>query len=142
MAQATESCKPVILRTEDGTLPPEWSQASISRGFNDPCIEAVIYPSTSTIFRNVYALLIVGIPSRRPYDTAQQAWVGDFHRTFADGVSSVVAEQQKAQRIQETARRVQLEKELYEKELALRRREAILATSKVQRMLGIMQSVE
>jgi hypothetical protein len=129
---------PVLLHAEDGTLPEEMCQASISRCYGDASHEAVVLPSVWNRTANVHAVLIVGLAPRTPYDRSYQAWIKTLHRDFSNEVISManVEARNRAKQIEEES--IVRGKELSAKEEALEQQEAALINGGIPRMLKIM----
>jgi len=80
---------PVLLTTDEGTLPDSWSQAARTRSWEDTCTEAVVLPLQSTRYHKVRALLILGISTRTNYDTAYKNWTEELRRTIGSSIHSL-----------------------------------------------------
>lgn len=80
---------PVLLTTDEGTLPDSWSKAARTRSWGDTCTEAVVLPLQSTRYRKVRALLILGVSTRTNYDTAYKIWTEELRRTIGNTIHSL-----------------------------------------------------
>ena len=97
-------------------------------------------PSTLENDVTIRAVLIIGLAPRRPHDSAYQAWIRALHQTFANSVSSIaIAEAMLLARANDKKRIVR-EREVLAKELLLKKQDAALSASKMQRMLRIMEA--
>ncbi|KAG9960921.1 putative histidine kinase HHK19p, partial [Aureobasidium melanogenum] len=102
-------------------LPEEWAKGSLHRGTRDLCTEAAVLPSSFTKHQDAEALLIIGLPTRTPLDEPHQQHLGQ---------------------VQKNARQNQLEKDLLAKELALRQKEAEMATTLADKVLAVIDEVD
>jgi hypothetical protein len=67
---ALASEEPVLIKTDDGSLPETWSNAARTRGWKDACLEAVVIPIQANRYHEVRGLLILGVATRSVYDAA------------------------------------------------------------------------
>ncbi|KAI4719758.1 hypothetical protein E4T48_04057 [Aureobasidium sp. EXF-10727] len=80
---------PVLLTTEDGSLPDSWSKAALTRGWGDACREAVILPLQSNRYHKVRALLVLGVSTRSNYDAAYKSWSEELRRTVGSTIHTL-----------------------------------------------------
>ncbi|KAI5251776.1 hypothetical protein E4T42_03995 [Aureobasidium subglaciale] len=123
-------------------VPETWAEGSSQRGTRDMCTEAMVLPSSLTRYQDVEALLIIGLPTRAPLDEPHQQHIKQLQGEFADVVNTLIATAEAAYRRKEDARRNQLEKDLLAKEVALRQREAEMATVLAEKVLTVVDAVE
>lgn len=149
LLQATASRSPVVLVTDDGTLPESWSHASDLRGYCEPARAAAVFPCSSNQFQYAKAILLIGLSTRNPYNEAYQYWINEIHRKFGDAVGIAIATQEAARKREEAVQRKleeveqeRSEKEVFAKELARHSKEASQATSTVGRVFNIMNDIE
>lgn len=142
LREASSSHESVLLKSIEGALPDNFCSASTNRCHGDHCDEAIVLPSTLAHNEDIYCLLIVGIAPRRPFDDVYQYWVRTLNQTLANLVATVTIAEQRAFSRENELLRVTKEREIFTKELSLKKQEAALATGKIQRMLGIMQSAK
>jgi hypothetical protein len=131
---------PVLLPHE--AIPEHWQQLAQGRGFGDICRQAVIIPSSSNKLTKVQAFLILGLSTRRPYDDAYRTFLLEVQRILADSVINIITAREVANKKRDMAKRARIEKDLIEKELVLRKQEAEIASSKVDRLAEVAESVE
>ncbi|KAG9976056.1 putative histidine kinase HHK19p, partial [Aureobasidium melanogenum] len=123
-------------------LPEEWAKGSLYRGTHDLCTEAAVLPSSFTKHQDAEALLIIGLPTRTPLDEPHQQHLGQVQSEFAHAVNTLVATMEATYRRKENARQNQLEKDLLAKELALRQKEAEMATTLADKVLTVIDEVD
>ncbi|KAG9674311.1 putative histidine kinase HHK19p, partial [Aureobasidium melanogenum] len=123
-------------------LPEEWAKGSLHRGTRDLCTEAAVLPSSFTKHQDAEALLIIGLPTRTPLDEPHQQHLGQVQSEFAHAVNTLVATMEATYRRKENARQNQLEKDLLAKELALRQKEAEMATTLADKVLTVIDEVD
>jgi hypothetical protein len=131
---------PVLLPHE--VIPENWQQLAQSKGFEDVCRQAVIIPSSSNKLTKVQAFLVLGLSTRRPYDDAYRTFLLEVQRILADCAINIITAREAANKKRDMANRARIEKDLIEKELALRKQEAELASNKVDRLAEVAESVE
>ncbi|KAI5274978.1 hypothetical protein E4T47_02001 [Aureobasidium subglaciale] len=81
--------EPVLLTTQDGSLPESWSKAAHTRGWEDDCTEALVLPLQSNRYHKVRALLVLGVATRSTYDTAYKTWTEEIRRTIGNSIHSL-----------------------------------------------------
>ncbi|KAI5198167.1 hypothetical protein E4T39_06893 [Aureobasidium subglaciale] len=81
--------EPVLLTTQDGSLPGSWSKAAHTRGWEDDCTEALVLPLQSNRYHKVRALLILGVATRSTYDAAYKTWIEEMRRTIGNSIHSL-----------------------------------------------------
>ncbi|XP_014553998.1 hypothetical protein COCVIDRAFT_40026 [Bipolaris victoriae FI3] len=131
---------PELLHATDGSLPPEMCHASRDRCYGDDSHQAVILPSIMGKSGNVYAVLILGLAPRCPYDSSYQAWVGTLHQHFCSSVAAITIAETRRLAKENDQNLIAKEKEMLAKEMQLRQQEAVLATGKMQRMLQVIEA--
>ncbi|KAK6006065.1 hypothetical protein QM012_006475 [Aureobasidium pullulans] len=123
-------------------LPEKWAKGSMYRGTRDMCIEAAVLPSSIVKHQDTEALLIIGLPTRAPLDEPLQQHLGQVQSEFSHAVNTLVAAMETAYRRKENVRQNQLEKDLLAKELALRQKEAEMATTLAVKVLTVIDEVD
>jgi PAS domain-containing protein len=86
---ALASEEPVLIKTDDGSLPETWSNAARTRGWKDACLEAVVIPIQANRYHEVRGLLILGVATRSVYDAAYRSWIEDIRRMIGHSLNSV-----------------------------------------------------
>lgn len=137
LKQAFASKEQVIVNA----LPEKWARGSLQRGTRDMCHEAAALPSSFTRHQNAEALLLIGLPTRTLLDEPHQQHIRQVQNEFAHVVNTLVATMEAAYRRKESARQNQLEKDLLAKELALRQKEAEIATTLAVKVLTVIDEV-
>lgn len=89
LGAALTSEEPILLKSEDGSLPKSWSNAASTRGWKDSCTEAVVIPLQSNRYHKVRALLVLGVATRSRYDVAYKSWVEEMRRTIGNSIHSL-----------------------------------------------------
>ncbi|TIA07743.1 hypothetical protein D6C80_09612 [Aureobasidium pullulans] len=89
LGAALTSEEPILLKSEDGSLPKSWSNAASTRGWKDYCTEAVVIPLQSNRYHKVRALLVLGVATRSRYDVAYKSWVEEMRRTIGNSIHSL-----------------------------------------------------
>lgn len=126
--EAIVSKEPVLLKVTDGSLPKEMSQASLDRGFGDPCSTAVIVPIRSYASLKVRGFLIIGLSTRRPWNAAYKSWIMEISRTIGESATNSIMSEEGARKEQEAA-----------ENLAMREQEASNISGRFQRLMKIME---
>ncbi|THX15571.1 hypothetical protein D6D13_02136 [Aureobasidium pullulans] len=88
MKEAVRTGNPVLISVKNGTLPSELCKESRQRCYGDDALEAVIIPSIYSYGSEVHALLVLGLPPRRPYDDDCANWIHSVHQFFANTVTT------------------------------------------------------
>lgn len=89
LSSALTTEDPVLLTTEDGSLPESWSKAAKARGWEDPCTEAVVLPLQANRYHKVRALLVLGVSTRSNYDAAYKTWNEELRRIIGSTLHSL-----------------------------------------------------
>lgn len=142
LKEAIVSDRLSLIKPDTGSVPRDWYQASCSRGHGDPCRSAVILPIRSTRFREICGILLLGLSTRKQYDDHYHAWLVGLTTLLNEKIASVIAYEEETKVKVEEKQRAQVKQTLLAQELAVREREAWLATGKVQRMIKTMDMVD
>lgn len=89
LADTAKNGTPTLFRREDGTLPRSLFTETERRGFGDPCKEFIVCPIQPASKESVSGFLIVGLNTRRPYDTEYQEWIQMFSKLLGASAASV-----------------------------------------------------
>lgn len=142
LCKAKTSSTPVLLENAQAILPESFCSAGRHRCHGDDCKEVAILPCILEGGAESYCILTVGLSPRRPYDHGYQSWIRSLNLMLANFIASItVAETRALTRENETLRAAR-ERQVFAKELSLKKQEAALATDKIRRMLSIMQSAK
>lgn len=93
--------KPIMLSSEDGSLPDYLSLSNPGRGFGETVKQAMVIPITSITSRDLMGVLVVGICPRVPFDEIYNMWLnilGDVLHKAAAFISLPI-EQRRAQKM-------------------------------------------
>ncbi|CAD0092960.1 unnamed protein product [Aureobasidium mustum] len=89
LSSALTTEDPVLLTTDDGSLPESWSKAAKTRGWEDDCTEAVVLPLQANRYHKVRALLVLGVSTRSNYDSAYKSWNEELRRIIGSTLHSL-----------------------------------------------------
>ncbi|KAI9824621.1 MAG: hypothetical protein M1832_001711 [Thelocarpon impressellum] len=126
--------KPVLLRTEEGSLPQELLEGIERRGFDDQCRAAVVCPILPTTGEAVLGFFVMGINPRRPYDDDYELFVQLLSRQLATSMASVVLFEEEIKRGQRAAQLAAKDKIELSEQLAARTQEAVESDTRFTRM--------
>ncbi|KUJ24371.1 uncharacterized protein LY89DRAFT_604977 [Mollisia scopiformis] len=126
--------KPILLKTEDGTLSTDLIDGLDWRGFGDPCRAAVVCPIHPTTGETILGFLVMGVNPRRPYDDDYSLFIQLLSRQLATSMASVVLFEEEIRRGQRAARLAALDRQELSKQLDLRTQEAVESETKFTRM--------
>lgn len=126
--------KPVLLRTEDGTLDSEMLQGIEWRGFGDPSNAAVCCPIHLTGGDSVLGFLVIGVNPRRPYDDDYSLFIQLLSRQMATSMASVLLFEEEIAKGRRAARRAAIDRTELSEQLAARTQEAVESETKFTRM--------
>ena len=125
---------PVLLETENGTLPPDLISGIDCRGFGDPCRAAVVCSIQPTTGDSMLGFLVMGINPRRPYDDDYSLFVQLLSRQLGTSLASVVLFEEEIQRGQRAAKMAALDRIELSEQLAARTQEAVESETRFTRM--------
>jgi hypothetical protein len=126
--------RPILLKTEEGSLPSDLIEGLEWRGFGDACRAAVVCPIHPTTGNNILGFLVMGINPRRPYDDDYSLFIQLLSRQLATSMASVVLFEEEIRRGQQAARLAALDRQELSKQLDLRTQEAVESETKFTRM--------
>jgi PAS domain S-box-containing protein len=125
---------PLVLRTDDGSLPAELIEGLSWRGFGDPCRTIVVFPVHPTTGDSVVGFIVLGVNPRRPYDEDYELFVSLMARQLATSLASVVLFEEEIKRGQKAARLAALDRQELSQQLRERTLEAIQSEYRFTRM--------
>jgi len=125
---------PVVLRTDDGTLPEELIEGLAWRGFGDACRTIVVFPVHPTTGDSVVGFIVLGVNPRRPYDEDYELFVNLLARQLATSLASVVLFEEEIKRGQKAARLAALDRQHLSQQLLQATQEAIESEYRFTRM--------
>jgi PAS domain S-box-containing protein len=126
-AEAIRTFEPRMLHTKNGTLPKSLLEGIESRGYEDPCREAMILPLRPTNADKVCALLLLGINPRRAYDQEYRTFTAMLNRQIATSLASVLLFEDEVRRSKHAVEMATLQREQLSQQLQLQ-------TSRMRRM--------
>lgn len=131
---AMKSDRPVLLRSDDGTLDPRIIEGMNWRGFGIPCNAAVVCPVRLATGESTLGFLVMGINPRRPYDDDYSLFVQLLSRQLATSMASVVLFEEEIARGRRAARLAALDRIELSEQLAARTQEKVESETKFTRM--------
>ena len=134
LRESMKTNRPVVITTEDGTLPSNLIEGLEWRGFGDPCRAAVICPIHPTTGESILGFLVMGVNPRRPYDDDYSLFIQLLSRQLATSMASVVLFEEEIKRGQREARLAAMDRQELSKQLDLRTQEAQESETKFTRM--------
>ncbi|THV54394.1 hypothetical protein BGAL_0027g00040 [Botrytis galanthina] len=126
--------RPVLLTTEEGTLPAELIKDLECVGFGDPCRAAVAIPLHATSRESILGFLVIGVNPRRPYDDDYSLFVELMTRQMATSMASVVLYEEEIRKGQKAARIAAQDRQELSELVSLRTQEAVESESRFTRM--------
>ncbi|SLM36137.1 hsp90-like protein [Lasallia pustulata] len=134
--EAMKTDGPILLQTDNSTLPTELIEGIDWRGFGDPCRAAVVFSIHLTTSDSVLGFIVMGVNPRRPYDDDYDLFVQLLMRQLATSMASVVLFEEEIKRGQRAARLAALDRIELSEQLAARTQEAVESETKFTRMAG------
>ncbi|KAJ8066268.1 hypothetical protein OCU04_005349 [Sclerotinia nivalis] len=126
--------RPVLLTTEEGTLPRGLIEGLECVGFGDPCRAAVVIPLHATSRESILGFLVMGVNPRRPYDDDYSLFVELTTRQLATSMASVVLYEEEIRKGQKAARIAAQDRRELSELVSLRTQEAVESESRFTRM--------
>ncbi|ESZ97348.1 M4R8, histidine kinase-group XI protein [Sclerotinia borealis F-4128] len=126
--------RPVLLTTEEGTLPTELIEGLKCVGFGDPCRAAVVMPLHATSRESILGFLVMGVNPRRPYDDDYSLFVELMSRQLTTSMASVVLYEEEIRKGQKAARIAAQDRQELSELVNLRTQEAVESESRFTRM--------
>lgn len=115
---------PLLLQSEDGSLPESLIQGLEWRGFGDPCQKVVICPIQPTRDENVMGLLFLGLNPRRPYDNDYRQHISLLSQKLTSSLASTVLLEEETRRRRNAAEQAAYDQAMLQEKLAAQTREA------------------
>ncbi|KAG6010734.1 hypothetical protein E4U21_004122 [Claviceps maximensis] len=129
---------PVLLSTEDNTLPQALVQDLNWRGFGDACRHLVVFPvnPVAAWYEATYprGFVVLGVNPRRPYDEDYKLFVHLMMRQLATSLASVVLFEEEVRRSAKAARLAAIDREHLSLQLQMRTQEAVESEYKFSRL--------
>lgn len=130
--EAIRSEHPLLLSTEDGTLPESLVAGLQWRGFRDACRSVVVCPLRPIREENVMGLLLLGLNPRRPYDNDYRQFISLLNQKLTNTLASTVLLEEEARRGRNASQEAAYEQARLEAKLADRTREATESLKKFE----------
>ncbi|KAG6043778.1 hypothetical protein E4U39_004146 [Claviceps sp. Clav50 group G5] len=129
---------PILLSTEDDTLPKSLVQGFDWRGFGDACRHLVVFPINpiAAWYEATYprGFVVLGVNPRRPYDDDYKLFVNLMMRQLATSLASVVLFEEEVRRSAKAARLAAIDREHLSLQLQMRTQEAVESEYKFSRL--------
>lgn len=124
--------QPMLVHTEDGTLPAALLDGLHWRGFHDPCRSAVLCPIRPTKDEDIMGLLLLGLNPRRPYDNDYLQYILLLTQKLTTSFASTVLLEEEARRRRNTAVQAAYDQAELQKKLAFQTTKATESDQKFQ----------
>ncbi|GAB0135425.1 hypothetical protein EsDP_00003764 [Epichloe bromicola] len=129
---------PILLSSEDATLPLDLVQGLNWRGFGDPCRHLVVFPinPVAAWYEATYprGFVVLGVNPRRPYDEDYKLFVHLLMRQLATSLASVVLFEEEVRRSAKAARLAAIDRENLSLQLQMRTQEAVESEYRFSRL--------
>ncbi|KAH8907439.1 putative histidine kinase group protein [Coniochaeta sp. PMI_546] len=129
---------PLLLQTDDGSLPKSLIDGLQWRGFGDPCRAAVVLPIRPTKEENVMGLLFLGINPRRPYDNDYRQYISLLSQKITTSLASTVLLEEEARRGRNMAEQAAYDQAMLKEKLAAQTKEA---TESIQKFEAVAEFI-
>jgi transcriptional regulator with GAF, ATPase, and Fis domain len=110
------------------------------RGFGDPCKALLVIP-IRTSNEAITGYILVGVNTRRPYDTEYQDWIEVFSNLLSTSAASVALHEEEARRRKRQEEEAAKEREELNAEVAVLAQEANDVAEKLQNFHDIANTV-
>lgn len=130
--EALQSQYPLVLQSQDGSLPESLTQGLGWRGFGDACQSFVVCPIRPTREENVMGLLLLGLNPRRPYDNDYRQFISLLNQKLTTTLASTILLEEEARRGRNAAQEAAYQQARLEAKLADRTREATESLKKFE----------
>ncbi|KAB5547100.1 hypothetical protein GE09DRAFT_1204824 [Coniochaeta sp. 2T2.1] len=130
--------QPLLLTTEDGSLPKSLIDGLQWRGFGDPCRAAVVLPIRPTKEENVMGLLFLGINPRRPYDNDYRQYISLLSQKITTSLASTVLLEEEARRGRNMAEQAAYDQAMLRQKLEVQTKEA---TESIQKFEAVAEFI-
>jgi PAS domain S-box-containing protein len=129
---------PLLLQTDDGSLPSALIDGLQWRGFGDPCRAAVVLPIRPTKEENVMGLLFLGLNPRRPYDNDYQQYISLLSQKITTSLASTVLLEEEARRGRNMAEQAAYDQAMLKEKLDEQTKEA---TESIQKFEAVAEFI-
>jgi hypothetical protein len=140
MSASAKDGAAVLIRETDGLLPVSLFRDIEPRGFGDYC-RAVIVISIRTSNEIIAGYLIVGVNTRRPYDTEYQDWIEVLSNLLGTSAASVALHEKELRRRKRQEEQAAKDREALSAEVAVLVKEASNVAEKLQNFHDIANAV-
>lgn len=138
LREALTTSQPLLLQTEDGTLPLSLIDGLQWRGFGDPCRAAVVLPIKPTRDENVMGLMLLGINPRRPYDNDYRQYISLLSQKITTSLASTVLLEEEARRGRNIAEQAAYDQAMLKEKLEVQTKEA---TESIQKFEAVAEFI-
>jgi hypothetical protein len=139
VASAKEGAS-ILFRERDGILPVSLFTDIEPRGFGDPCRAVIVIP-VRTSNDIIAGYVIVGVNTRRPYDTEYQDWIEVFSNLLGTSAASVALHEKELRRRKRQEDQAAKDREALSAEVAVLAQEASNVAEKLQNFHDIANAV-
>ncbi|KAH4933297.1 hypothetical protein HBI88_052490 [Parastagonospora nodorum] len=129
-----------LYRHEDGRLPSTLFTDVEKRGFGDPCKAMLIIP-VRTSNETITGYIIVGLNTRRPYDTEYQDWIEVFSNLLGTSAASVALHEEEVRNRKRQEEEAARDREALSAEVAVLAQEASDVTEKLSNFYQLANAV-
>jgi hypothetical protein len=130
----------LLIRERDGILPVSLFEDIKPRGFGDSCRAVIVIP-IRTSNEVVAGYFIVGVNTRRPYDTEYQDWIGVLSNLLGTSAASVALHEKALRRRRRQEEQAAKDREALSAEVAVLTQEASNVAEKLQNFHDIANAV-
>jgi vacuolar-type H+-ATPase subunit F/Vma7 len=129
-----------LYHNKDGALPSSVFVDVEKRGFGDPCKAFLIIP-IRTSSETITGYLLVGVNTRRPYDTEYQDWIEVFSKLLGVSAALVALHEEEVRRRKHQEEQAAEEREALNAEVAVLAQEANEVAEKLQNFHNVANTV-
>ncbi|ROT37611.1 virulence sensor protein bvgS [Sodiomyces alkalinus F11] len=123
--KALRTRRPLLISTEDGTLPKDLLEGISWRGFGDPCTGAIVIPIRPTKDEEAMGLLVIGLNPRRPYDDSYKLYIRLLNQKLTTSLACTVLIEEERRRGRNAAEQARYDQAILKEKLAHQTQEAI-----------------
>ncbi|KAL2758515.1 hypothetical protein ACRALDRAFT_1061694 [Sodiomyces alcalophilus JCM 7366] len=123
--KALRTRRPLLINTEDGTLPKDLLEGISWRGFGDPCTGAIVIPIRPTKDEEAMGLLVLGLNPRRSYDDSYKLYIRLLNQKLTTSLACTVLIEEERRRGRNAAEQARYDQAILKEKLAHQTQEAI-----------------
>jgi hypothetical protein len=140
MSESTKDGVAKLFRMEDNVLPISVFRDVEKRAFGDPCKAFIVIPM-KTSNDIVTGYIVVGLNTRRPYDTEYQDWIEVFSNLLGASAASIALHEEEVRRRKLQEEQAAKDREVLSAEVAVLTQEASTVAEKLQNFHDIANAV-